>query len=410
MTIGSTPAEVIAVDVARDFWDRLPFDVRGAEYHADPYRFQERLRADGPVLRLAGEVVVVTGYRECLAVLGDERFGFGALNTGAQSFLMVDPPEHRRLRTRIAAPFTARAVARLRPAIEHRVAGLLAGVDRSGEVDVIAGLGAPLALDVICALVGVPLDERPQWIQALSMMAAGFDPEALRDAATSDRVNCARLDFARYLRGLIEQRRAAPAGDLVSALVRPGPDGSVLTTEQVTTAVGQLVVAGYEPAVDLIANGLYALLCHPGRLAWLRAGPEHTAAAVEELLRYDPPIQLLTRVALRDAVIADLPVAEGTVVGLLTGAANRDPRLHTEPHRLDLTRAPQHLSLGWGEHFCLGAKLVRVQAEAMLGALVRCHPVATGEPVRHKPTLISRGLERLPVVLTADPAEDGRWF
>ncbi|MEV5505524.1 cytochrome P450 [Streptomyces orinoci] len=410
MTMGSTPAPAPAVEVAREFWDRLPFDVRGEEYRADPYRFQERLRERGPVLRLAAEVVVVTGYRECQAVLGDERFGFGRLNTGAQSFLMVDPPEHRRLRTRIAAPFTARAVERLRPAIGHRVAGLLAGVDRSGEVDVIAGLGEPLALDVICALVGVPVGERGQWLQALSLMATGFDPEALRSTAVNDQVHGARLDFARYLRGLIEQRRAAPAGDLVSALVLPGADGSALTTEQVITAVGQLVAAGYEPAVDLIANGLYALLNHPEQLRWLRERPERIPAAVEELLRYDPPIQLLTRVALRDAAIGELPVAEGTVVGLLPGAANRDPRLHPEPHRLDVTRAPQHLSLGWGEHFCLGAKLVRVQAEAMLGALVRCEPVATGEPVRLKPTLISRGLERLPVVLTAGPAEGGHWL
>ncbi|MBH1935808.1 cytochrome P450 [Streptomyces sp. AV19] len=393
------------VGVAHDFWDRLPFDVRDPAFHADPYPSYERLRTEGggPVVRLPDGVLVVTGHRACVTALGDERLGFGPLDTETQSFLMVDPPEHRRLRTRVAAPFAARAVDRLRPAIEHRAAELLAAVDRAAEVDVIADLAEPLALDVICALVGVPPAEREEWVEALSWMVTGFDPESLRDPRISSQVACARLDFARHLRGLAERRRAVPAGDFVSALVAPGPDGTLLTLEQVVTAVGQVVIAGYEPTVNLIANGFHALLSHPRQLEHLRARPRDAPAAVEELLRYNPPIQLLTRVALRDADIDGTPAPAGTVVGLLVGAANRDPAAYDRPHRLDITRPRQHLSLGWGEHFCLGARLVRVQAEVMLTALARCRAVSTGEPVRFKPTLISRGLERLPVVLT-----DGR--
>ncbi len=169
-------------------------------------------------------------------------------------------------------------------------------------------------------------------------------------------------------------------------------------------------MAGYEPAVNLIANGLHALLAHPRQLGAL-TDPATTPAAVEELLRYDPPIQLITRVALGDADVGGASVAAGTVVGLLVGAANRDPRVYADPHGLDVSRSPQHLSLGWGEHFCLGARLVRVQAAAMLSALARCGPVPAGEPVRHKSTLISRGVERLPVLLTAGvEGDDGGWL
>ncbi|KNB50871.1 hypothetical protein AC230_19685 [Streptomyces caatingaensis] len=389
--------------VAHDFWDRLPLDVRDPAFHADPYPFYERLRArgDGPVVRLPDGVLVVTGHQACLDALGDDHLGFGTLDTETRSFLMVDPPEHRRLRTRVAGPFAARAVERLRPAIEHRAAELLAGVDRASDVDVIADLAEPLALDVICALVGVPPGEREEWVDALSWMVTGFDPQALRDPGTDAKVTSSRLDFARHLRSLAERRRAAPAGDFVSALVAPGPDGSVLTLEQVMTAVAQVVIAGFEPTVNLVGNGFHALLNHPGQLDHLRRHPRDAPAAVEELLRYDPPIQLLTRVALRDTAVAGVPAPAGTVVGLLVGAANRDPAAHDRPDRLDITRPRRHLSLGWGEHFCLGARLVRVQAEIMLTALAHCGAVATGEPVRHKPTMISRGLERLPVVLTA---------
>ncbi|MGK5631065.1 cytochrome P450 [Streptomyces sp. URMC 123] len=401
--------EAPALAVGRDFWDQLPFDVRGDAYRADPYPFFDQLRSGGPVRRLSDAVLVVTGHRECLAVLGDERFGLGAVPMESRSFLMVDPPEHRRLRVRVAAPFAVRAVERLRPAIRQRADALLRGAALRGELDVVAELGVPLALEVICALVGVPLGERAAWRETLSALTAGFDPASLRDPGTSERVECARLDFARYLGALIQERREEPADDLVSALTAPGHDGRVLTTDQVITAVGQLIVAGYEPMVNMLANGLYALLRHPSALDSLAARPETAPAVVEELLRYDPPIQLLTRVASRDADIGGVAVPRGTMVGLLVGAANRDPAVFDRPHELDVTRSPEHLALGWGEHFCLGARLVRVQAEVTLTALARARPVLTDEPVRYRSTMISRGVERLPVVLTAQPDDEGHW-
>ncbi|MFD0385690.1 hypothetical protein ACFQ2B_35235 [Streptomyces stramineus] len=285
----SSAAEPRNAPVARDFWDRLPFDVRSAEFHADPYPFYERLRAAaGPVTPLPDGALAVTGYQESLALLGDPRFGFGDLPLESASFLMADPPEHRSRRARVAAPFAVRAVERLRPVIRQKTDALLLRAADRAELDVVTDLGVPLALDLICALVGVPLDARSRWYGALSWLAAGFDPDALRAPATGARVEPARVEFAQYLGAVIKERRRSPHDDLVSALLAPSADGSLLTGQQVITAVGQLVVAGYEPVVNMIANGMHALLRHPEQLEHLAGHPAAAPSVVEELLRYDP--------------------------------------------------------------------------------------------------------------------------
>ncbi|MFF7731146.1 cytochrome P450 [Streptomyces sp. NPDC008001] len=395
-----------SISVTAGFWEHLPFDVRGEAFRTDPYPFYETLRAAGPVARLPDGVLVVTGYHEGLAVLGDPRFGLGGGALESASFLLVDPPEHRRRRTRVSGPFSAHAVERLRPAVRHRTAALVRAAAAKGETDVLADLAVPLALELICALVGVPLEDRPRWYGALPALSLGFVPDGLRDEEATARLTAARLDFARYLGALVAERRGAPRDDLVSALLSPGPDGTVLTDRQIVTALGQLVVAGYEPTVHQVTNGLYALLRHPRELARLRADPSCGPAVVEEVMRFDPVIHLITRIALQDADIGGRRVPAGTVVGVLPGAANRDPEVFPDPHRLDVTRPPQHLSFGWGEHFCLGARLVRVQAEALLTALAQCRPVLTGEPVRHRSLVLMRGVERLPVVLTERPGDE----
>ncbi|WKK23940.1 cytochrome P450 [Streptomyces olivoreticuli] len=395
------------ISVTADFWDHLPFDVRGEAFLADPYPFYETLRTTEPVTPFAGGgVLAVTGYHAALAVLGDRRFGLGDGALESQSFVLVDPPEHRRRRARVSGPFTARAVERLRPMIRHRTAALVSAAAVRGEVEVVADLAVPLALELICALVGVPLEDRAQWYGALPALSFGFTPAALLDEESLARLTTARLDFARYLGALIEDRRRAPRDDLVSALVAPGADGTVLTDQEVITGLGQLIVAGYEPTVHQMANGLYALLRHPGQLARLRTDPSCVPAAVEEALRYDPVLQVIARIALQDADIGGRPIAAGTVVGILAGAANRDPEVFPDGHRLDITRSPHHLTLGHGEHFCLGAHLARVQAEALFSAVARCRPVLTGEPVRYRPQVFLREVERLPVVLTERAAEE----
>ncbi|MGW2190384.1 cytochrome P450 [Streptomyces sp. NPDC001667] len=396
-----------SISVTSDFWGRLPFDVRDEAFRADPYPFYERLRASGPVARPTGGVLVVTGYGASLAALSDPRLGMGGGALESQSFLMTDPPEHRRRRVRVSGAFSARAVERLRPAIRHRTGELLRAAVARGEAEAVADLAVPLALELICAMVGVPLEDRPRWHGPLSGLTEGFDPPELRDKETTARLASARLEFAHYLGELIAERRRAPREDLVSALLEPGPDGSRLTGQEVVTALGQLVVAGYEPTVYLLANGLYALLRHPHQLERLRDDPSSAPAAVEEVLRYDPVVQLIIRIALCDADIAGHHAPAGTVVGILPGAANRDPGVFPAPHQFDITRAPQHhVSLGWGEHFCLGAQLVRAQAQALFTGLARYRPVLTGESVCHRPMVMMRGLERLPVVLTERPEDE----
>ncbi|GHF40523.1 cytochrome P450 [Streptomyces morookaense] len=395
------------IAVPEDFWRHLPFDVRGEAFRADPYPFYELLRAEGPVASLADGVLVVTGYHAATAILGDPSFGLGAGALESQSFLLVDPPEHRRRRARVGGPFSARAVERLRPAIRHRTGELVCAAAARGEAEAVSELALPLALELICALVGVPMDDRPRWYGPLVGLTGGFDPPALRDEENTARLATARLDFAHYLGELVEERRRVPRDDLVSALVAPGPDGTALTGPEIVTALGQLVIAGFEPTVHLMANGLHALLRHPAQFARLQADPSCAPDVVEEVLRYDPTVQIMTRIALRDTDAVGRHVPAGTVVGILPGAANRDPEVFPDPHRLDVTRAPQHLALGRGEHFCLGAGLVRAQAQALLTDLARCRPALTGEPVRYRDTVMLRGVERLPVVLTERPEADG---
>ncbi|MBZ4323066.1 cytochrome P450 [Streptomyces huiliensis] len=398
------------IAVSADFWDHLPFDMRGEAFRTDPYAAYARLRAEGPVLAPGEGVVLVTGYHAGVGALGDPRFGLGGGALEAQSFLLVDPPEHRCRRARVSAPFSARAVERLRPAIRHRTAGLVRAAAVRGEAEVVADFAVPLALELICAVVGVPLEDRPRWYGALAGLSLAFVPTGLLAEEDAARLTAARLEFAHYLRTLIEERRRAPQDDLVSALLAQGPEDTPLDEQDIITAIGQFVVAGHQPVVLQMANGAHALLRHPEQLDRLRADPSRAAAVVEEVMRYDPSIHLISRIALRDADIAGRHVPAGTVVGVLPGAANRDPRAFADSDRFDIARSPQHLALGRGTHFCLGAHLVRLQAQALFAALARYRPALTGEAVPRRMSGVLWGTERLPVVLTERPSdgdEDG---
>ncbi|MGK5637128.1 cytochrome P450 [Streptomyces sp. URMC 126] len=393
------------IAVSADFWDHLPFDMRGEAFLTDPYAAYARLRAQGPALSPAEGVVLVTGYRAGSAVLGDPRFGMGGGPLESQSFLLVDPPEHRCRRARVSAPFGARAVERLRPAIRHRTTALVRAAADRGEAEVVADLAVPLALELICAVVGVPLADRPRWYGPLSGLSLAFVPPDLLGEEDTARLTAARLEFAHYLRSLIEERRGEPQDDLVSALLAQGPEDTPLSEQEITTAIGQFVVAGHRPVALQMANGVYALLRHPEQLARLRADPACAPAAVEEVLRYDPSTHLISRIALRDADVAGRRVPAGTVVGVLPAAANRDPEAFADSDRFDITRSPQHLALGRGVHFCLGAHLARLQVEALLTVLARYGPAPTGEAVPRRMSGVLWGTERLPVVLTERPGD-----
>jgi cytochrome P450 len=319
-----------------------------------------------------------------------------------RSLLVLDPPDHTRLRSLVSRAFTPRMVDRLRPRIESIVADLLDRLGRlagAGETDLVADFAYPLPVVVIAEMLGVPARDRARFQEWSSVLVRGLDPFV--DAATQDTVLDARDALLDYLRGIVAERRAEPADDLVTGLIAAGEKGDVLSEAELLTMCNLLLVAGHETTVNLIGNGTVALLRHPDQLDRLRREPALARTAVEELLRYGSPVQWTGRVVARERELGGrrlLP--HQSVVGIL-GAANRDPEVFADPDGLDLGRDPNpHLAFGRGIHFCLGAPLARLEAQVALPLLLERFPDLrlAGEP-EPRPTWNLRGVARLPVAL-----------
>ena len=397
----------------------LGFDPGDPAFRADPYAHYRRLAAGGRRLhRTEVGLRVTTSYDLCEQVLRDPRFGHRPEGGGLwresrarnRSFLTLDPPDHTRLRRLVSKAFTPRLVERLRPRVEALVDELLDGV--SGEVDLIATLAYPLPVIVISEMLGVPPRDRDLFKGWSDSLARGLDPDFLLPEDEIGRRETAREEFAAYFRDLAAERRARPQDDLLSALVSVSDGGDVLSEEELLATCVLLLVAGHETTVNLIGNGALALLRDPAQLELFRARPENLQAAVEELLRYDPPVQLTLRAALEDVELDGTPVERGRLVLLLTGAANRDPAVFDDPDRLDLTRytegrdAPRHLSFGHGIHFCLGAPLARLEGQVALKKLFERDVAlagtdAAGGGLVYRDNLVLRGLRDLPVTIRA---------
>jgi cytochrome P450 len=371
----------------------------------DPYPHYARLRRIAPLVRADDGALVVTRYADCAAVVRDGRLGhmptemlaFAGLADWAEhpslrllftSMLTKNPPDHTRLRRLVSSSFTARRVQALRPAVERMVGELLDGMD--GEVDFVAAFAFPLPVNVIGELLGVPAPDRAQfqtlirdWAQVLEVIT----PEVL------ERADPAAATVRDYLAGLVEERRRAPQDDLISALVAVEQEGDRLTSDELLTMAALLFAAGFETTTNLLGNGLVALLRHPDQTMG------DPAVAVEELLRYDSPVQLSSRVAYEDVELGGTTVQAGERVVAYLGAGNRDPERFADPDRLDLSRrdnAP--LSFGGGIHYCLGAPLARLEAQIAFPALLRRFPAMslTAEPERRN-SLAIRGFTRVPV-------------
>ena len=395
-----------------------PLDLDDPAVVADPYPAFARARSVAPVQWHEGlGLWLAFTHAEANAVLRDRRLGriwrdkepaerFGSFNLiHRNAILEMEPPDHTRLRRLISTAFARGHVERLRPWVEELAGRLVDGlVERSGgaePVDVLSGMAEQLPVDVIAELLGVPQADRPllrPWSNAIVKMY-----EYGRTAQTEDAAERAAAEFVAYLRGLAAERRRAPGDDLLSHLVSVrDAEGDRLTEDELVTTCILLLNAGHEATVNVSGNGLLALLRHPEQLRRLRDDRALLPTAIEELMRFDSPLQLFERTATEDVEIGGITVTAGRKIAALLGAANRDPAVFADADTLDVGRTENpHISFGAGVHFCIGAPLARVELQATFGALLdRTSSLELGgEPVR-RPEFVIRGLAELPVVLT----------
>ncbi len=385
------------------------------EFHADPYPFYRRLREQDPVHQTPMGFWVLTRYEDCVAVLRDQRFGreeFQQMLSAVygddtekpalpRSMLFRDPPDHTRLRGLVSKAFTPRTIEVMRDHIQEIVDRLLGRALAQGGMDVMEDLAYPLPVTVICEMLGVPVGDHASIRGWSADIARSLDAIGLpSDPSIVGRGRTSRRALADYFRALVPERRADPRPDLLSGLLAAEEQGDKLTEPEVIAMCLLLFIAGHETTVNLIGNGLLALLRHPEQLARVQADPALVPNAIEELLRYDSPVQRTARITTTDVELAGHPIAKGAMVVTALGAANRDPAQFADPDRLDVTRRDvRHISFGYGIHFCLGAPLARVEGQIALGTLLHRAPRLTlAEPSPEwRESSVLRGLKRLRV-------------
>ncbi len=393
------------------------------DYHQDPYPIYEELRTQAPMHR--SELLkgwVISHHSDVDAILrdhkrfsndsrkGNERQAIEELSD-TPSMLGLDPPDHTRLRALVSKAFTPRAIEELKPRIESIVDELLddAEAKANGQpIDVIEAVAWPLPATVIAELLGVPIEDREQFkawsADVARTLEPTISPEEMKLAEASNK------KLHQFFEDLINERRADPREDMISQLIIAEDEGEKLTHEELIVTLELLLVAGHETTTNLIGNGLLTLLRHPRELAQLRDSGAGMENAVEELIRYDSPVQLDGRTALEDIEWRGETIKSGEQVILLLGAANRDPEAFPNPNELDLTREQNfHLSFSRGLHHCLGAPLARAEGQITFQRLLDRYPeISLAEEPEFRDHVVLRGLKSLPVNVTSDAttAED----
>ena len=390
------------------------------EGRADPYPRYAALRERAPVHRSAFGIWTLTDYEDCQLLLRHPGVGkdfSSAMNSlglsdadreaqdrfrnDRSNMLVTDPPDHTRLRGLVTRAFTPRTVEKLRPRIVTLVDELLDTFD-PGEVEVMDALAFPLPVTVIGDMLGVPVEDRPLLRPLVRSVTAilelAVSPEALAEAADAD------AKLGAYFAGLVADRRAHPRDDLLTKLIETEDKGDQLTEHELISTVILLFAAGFETTTHLIGNGLLALLRNRGELARLRADRSLVRSGVEELLRYDSPVQIAARTTYEELSVGGQRIPSGNLVLAMLGAANRDPARFRDPERLDVGRdegAP--MSFGGGIHFCLGAALARLEGQIVLDRLLDRFETMelVGGPPTVRDSLTLRGLSDLRVHFAA---------
>jgi cytochrome P450 len=397
----------------------LPFDLADEGFIADPYPGLNALREAASLVhdeRLGRWFV--TRHADVRACLRDKRLGRNFRHVGSDaefhaepldprwaefwaserwSLLWLEPPEHTRIRKLVAAAFTPRAVESMREPAARLARSLLE--DLGDSFDLLYDYAQPYSIALVCELLGVPTDRHRDlldWSHAIVKMYEFDTTEAQAVAA-----NRAAADFRAYVQGLIEQRRADPREDMVSGLVQARVDGERLSDDQIVSTVVVLLNAGHEATVNTVGNGFRALAAHPDEWRRLVSGEVGATQAIEELIRWDPPLQLFERWVLEDGVeVGGIPVPRGEKLALLFGSANRDPRIFVDADRLDIARtnAAEHIGFGGGIHVCIGAPLARIELAASFDALAQVRPTLhLVEQPERVPAFVIRGFQSVQV-------------
>ena len=396
-----------------------PFD---PAFRADPYPFYDRLRTEDPVHVSPFGFTVLTRYDDVARALRGAEFARDieahvpvpldparqarrhrfqqriAEGRAAKTILNLDPPDHTRLRRLVTLAFTPSAIERLRPRVQQLVDDVLDTAAERGSMELVDELAFTMPFQVISDLLDLPTDRSDDvrdWSQALT---ASLEPTA--DEAVLDAAERASQLMGDYVGDVIEHRRTHLGTDLLSALLQVEEQGDRLSTAELLSFVILLYVAGHETTVNLIGNGTLALLRHPDEMRRWAADPSMDGQAIDELLRYDGPVQQTVRVPLRPVSFGDVDVAPNTMVMTVLGAANHDPAVFDDPHtlRLDRPNARNHLGFAAGVHYCLGASLAKLEATVAIGTLIRRFPglELAGDP-SWRDRLTIRGVDRLPL-------------
>ncbi|HEU4325527.1 MAG TPA: cytochrome P450 [Roseiflexaceae bacterium] len=392
-----------------------------AEFKRSSYETYAQMRAEGPIREVnlpnaQRGVWLITRYDDVLNVLKDPRFVKDWRNAMSQEereqtvkipesvqllsqhMLGFDPPQHTRLRALVSKAFTPRYIERLRPRVQQIADELIDTLEGRGEIDLIEEFAFPLPITVIAEMLGVPVEDRAQFRVWSDVIVSGVP--------SKDRMQ--RLEevtdaFTAYLRRLFAERRANPGDDLISGLLAAEEQGDRLSERELFGMVFLLLIAGHETTVNLIGNGMLALLTHPDQLELLRSRPELAETAIEEFLRYDGPVETSTlRYAREDVALGDVLIQRGSSVLVVLGSANRDEQRFAAADDLDITRADnRHVAFGYGIHYCLGAPLARLEGQIAFNTLLRRLPnlrlAVPLEQIAWRPSTLMHSLLTLPV-------------